>query len=143
MINFDRFTRKGAGIIGAAVAEAEALGHTYVGSEHLLLALASGGGSRAAEILNRYDLSYAGLRREIIRTVGQGTPSVLSAGCCTAAARRVLDNACAIAKTEKKKQTAPLQVFRSGAVYCTAVCFRPGGFSPCGVRYRPSAAPSL
>ena len=35
----ERFTKKAAGALGQALESAAALGHTYVGSEHLLLGL--------------------------------------------------------------------------------------------------------
>ena len=39
MINTDKFTQKAADIIQGAIDEASSLGHTYVGSEHILAGL--------------------------------------------------------------------------------------------------------
>lgn len=103
MINTDKFTRKAAAIIEGAVEAASEMGHTYVGSEHLLLSITGDGTSNAAEILIENGVAYDDLRREIIDLVGVGTPSILNQRYFTTATRRILDNACNIAVSDKKK----------------------------------------
>ena len=103
MINTDKFTRKAAAIIEGAVEAASEMGHTYVGSEHLLLSITGDGTSNAAEILIENGVAYDDLRREIIDLVGVGTPSILNHRYFTTATRRILDNAYSIAASDKKK----------------------------------------
>ncbi len=107
MINTDNFTRKAADIIDGAVDAASDLGHTYVGSEHIILAITHDGTTAAAQILMDGGVAYDDLYREIVDLVGQGTPSILSHRYFTTAAKRILENAYNIARSDKKKQAAP------------------------------------
>lgn len=126
MINTDNFTRKSAAIIEGAVEAASELGHTYVGSEHLLLAITSDGTSSAAEILIESGVAYDDLRREIVDLVGQGTPSILNQRYFTTAAKRILESAYSIALADKKKQAAPEHILaamirESSCSACTVI----------------------
>jgi len=56
----------------AAYEESRALGASYVGSEHVLLALASDGESEAGRLLSRFGLSHTGLRGAVVRGVERG-----------------------------------------------------------------------
>ena len=107
MLNTDKFSKKSLRIIEGAVRSASELGHTYVGSEHLLLAISDCGASKAADILIENGAAYDDIRRGVIELVGQGTPSALSQRCFTAAAKRILETAYTIAAEEGKKQAAP------------------------------------
>lgn len=107
MLNTDKFTKKSLKIIEGAVRSASELGHTYVGSEHLLLAISDCGSSKAADILIDNGAAYDDLKRGIIELVGQGTPSALSQRYFTAAAKRILENSYSIAVEDGKKQAAP------------------------------------
>ena len=66
MINTDKFTKKAAEMIDGAVDIASEMGHTYVGSEHILLAMTRDGTSQAAEILIDNGVGYDELRQAII-----------------------------------------------------------------------------
>jgi ATP-dependent Clp protease ATP-binding subunit ClpA len=66
---FERFTQDARQIVVLAQAEARRLHHHYIGTEHLLLALAQGEGP-AAESLREYGLETADLRARIIRYTG-------------------------------------------------------------------------
>ena len=50
---FERFTQAARGIVKAAVGEARRLGHTNIGTEHLLLALSSTDAGIAGRVLGR------------------------------------------------------------------------------------------
>ncbi len=105
MINRNNFTAKANEIIDGAIEVASELGHTYVGSEHLLLSITGDGTTVAAQILMDGGVAYDDLRCEIIGLVGQGAPSVLNQRYFTTAAKRILENACNIAECDKKEQT--------------------------------------
>ncbi|MCQ2490058.1 MAG: ATP-dependent Clp protease ATP-binding subunit [Ruminococcus sp.] len=113
MTNTDKFTKKASEIIEGAVDAASEMGHTYVGSEHILLSMTRDGTSAAAEILMDNGIAYDDLRRVIAELVGLGTPSILSHRYFTTATRRILENACNIAQSEKKKQAAPEHILAS------------------------------
>ena len=68
------FTKEAVRLVKLAVSLAGGLGHTYVGTEHLLLASASLDRSAASAVLMRYGIVPAMIEREIVRTVGKGTP---------------------------------------------------------------------
>ena len=77
MYNPELLTRKANTVINKAFLRAGKLGHTYVGSEHLLLALASETGSTSASILRSCGATEEKILGRIIRLIGRGEPSVL------------------------------------------------------------------
>ena len=72
MMNSDKFTEQSLAIIENAVGAASELGHTYVGSEHLLLSIADDENSGAASILVENGVTYDELFHELVRIVGKG-----------------------------------------------------------------------
>ncbi len=69
---YNLFSRESQQAIGIAYKEAEAWGHDYVGTEHLLLALAKMRNSEVCRLLEANGLNYQRLSREIEREVGRG-----------------------------------------------------------------------
>ena len=61
--NYEMFTRKAINSIEIAIEAASALGHTYVGSEHIILGFLKEGGNVAAEILKKNNVNVT-IRRE-------------------------------------------------------------------------------
>src|SRR3712207_3749267 len=53
----------------SAYEEAQALGSSYIGPEHVLLALASDDEGEAGRLLSRFGLSHTGVRRAVVRGV--------------------------------------------------------------------------
>ncbi len=98
MTNFDRvypasdYTDEAIGAIKQAMKCAMDLGHTYVGTEHLLLAfLKDNPASAAGEILSNYGVSYQAVSRKICEMAGKGTKRTnLDTDSFTPAARRSL-----------------------------------------------------
>jgi hypothetical protein len=69
------FEHFGAGtreVIAKAQEEARALGHDYVGTEHLLLGLLGAASGRVAEALGSLGVTLEGVRREVVERVGEG-----------------------------------------------------------------------
>lgn len=62
-------------VLGTAKEEAIALGHTYVGTEHLLLGILAESQSVAHEVLTRVNIDPAAMRKEILRELA---PSQIS-----------------------------------------------------------------
>ena len=55
--NFNGFTEKANESLNQAINSASRLGHTYVGSEHMLLGLLRVGSGVAMSVLNNYDVT--------------------------------------------------------------------------------------
>lgn len=71
-----RFTSTALGALRLAQENAARLGHSYVGSEHLLLGLASQEYSAAARSLQSSGVDSRSLRSAISQLVGTGVPPV-------------------------------------------------------------------
>lgn len=82
----NKFTQKAQSTLNRAAAEAGALGHSYIGSEHILLGLAAESDSIASRILSARGLSACVIRRSITDIIGEGEK-------CKASARDMTDNA--------------------------------------------------
>ena len=101
--NFNGFTAKANEALNKAIESGEMLGHTYVGSEHLLLGLLQIDGGVASVVLNKGGV-YADKIEELIRTqIGSGTPTKLSPDYFTPRAKRVIESAMSGANNLGKK----------------------------------------
>ena len=101
--NFNGFTEKANEGLNQAINAASQMGHTYVGSEHLLLGLLRIGSGVAASVLNKQGIS-ADKFEELIRTnIGTGTPTKLSPDYFTPRSKRVLEVAMQAAGNMGKK----------------------------------------
>ena len=76
------------GVLMLATAEASMLGHTYVGTEHLLLSICS--------LTDATGKSRKLILKEIENLVGRGTPQVLSDRYLTSQAKRALTDSSTI-----------------------------------------------
>ena len=61
-------------LIELAVDESRKLGHSHVGTEHLLLGLIRDDGSMACEILKAQGVTLEKIRHQVIATLGQQNP---------------------------------------------------------------------
>ena len=66
----NRFTVKAQNVLNNSLRLARELGHTYIGSEHLLLSLASEASSVAARLLEKRGATPDAVREEIVRAFG-------------------------------------------------------------------------
>ena len=97
--NFNGFTPKGNEALNYAISAAENFGHTYIGSEHLLLGILMVGSGAACSILSENGVTQSGVEQLLAETVGKGIPTELSPEHLTPRAKRVVENA--IAGTRK------------------------------------------
>ncbi len=86
----DRFTERAKTAIERAQEAAEALGHSYVGSEHLLLGIAREGIGQGAKVLRTHGLTDAKLTALVEQRVGKGAPGGRALG-LSPRARRVIE----------------------------------------------------
>ena len=89
--NFGGFTAKANNALNIAISSAEGFGHTYVGSEHLLLGLASVNDCVASKLLNDVSVDAEKLTELIKSSIGQGAITKLSPEHLTPRAKRVVE----------------------------------------------------
>ena len=65
-LTLDRFTPRARALLPAAVTEARRLGHNYVGTEHVLLALFAEPDGLAAKILGQLGATYDDFRDRVV-----------------------------------------------------------------------------
>lgn len=123
MHNTELFTKKANVVISKAFMQAGKLGHTYVGSEHLLLALSAETGSTSASILKSCGVTEEKVLGRIIRMIGRGEPSIVDADSATPAVTRIIGAACRTvgATVEKPAGTEHLLAALLRDDNCTAV----------------------
>jgi ATP-dependent Clp protease ATP-binding subunit ClpC len=70
---FERFTAKARHVVVLSQEEARALGHNYIGTEHILLGLINESDGLAARVLvDQFKLTLDGIRQEVTAIVGTG-----------------------------------------------------------------------
>ena len=74
MYRFNGFTEKANKALNLAVESAEQLGHTYIGSEHMILGLLKEGTGVAAEVLTKLGVSMDTMENTIRQKVGSWLP---------------------------------------------------------------------
>ena len=89
----NKFTQKAESSLGRALSSAEKLGHTYIGSEHLLLALAAEEESIASSILKSKGIDKKLLTEKIKEITPEGSPSTLSPADMSPGARQIIERA--------------------------------------------------
>ena len=90
---FDRFTKRAANALNLALRSAAELGHSYLGTEHLLLGLCREQDSFAGKTLLEKGLTVENIVKKIADHIGIGSPSHLSAGDMTPRVKKVLEGA--------------------------------------------------
>jgi len=88
---FDKFSEKTAQIFVTAQEEAKELGHSYVGTEHLLLAILKVDRGPVVELLEEMGVTYSKVRSEIISMVGMGMRGFVPSPQMTPRAKRVTE----------------------------------------------------
>ena len=93
--NFSGFTQKANIALNQAIVSAETFGHTYVGTEHLLLGLLMVDNGVADTILKKYSVNKEKIEGQIRNDIGTGIPTKLSPEYFTPRAKQVIENAMA------------------------------------------------
>lgn len=99
MYKFTGFTQKANTALNAAIEYAENLGHTYIGSEHLLLGLLSSEGSVAYTAITARNITADNVETAVRNSVGIGTPTVLSPNDFTPRSKNIIETAVTIARS--------------------------------------------
>jgi hypothetical protein len=72
----ERFTQRARTVLPAAVGEALRLGHNYVGTEHLLLAVLNDAGSLAAKVLADVQITHAAVEERVVAVAPPSPTSI-------------------------------------------------------------------
>jgi len=98
MFRFNGFTQKANDAVNLAVAQASALGHNYIGSEHLLVGLVSAEGSAAAIALSSRGVDTRRITELLVRNTGRGRQTVLTSEDITPCCKRILEAAVVLSR---------------------------------------------
>jgi len=101
--NFNGFTSKANEALNLAISSAENLGHTYIGSEHLLLGLLKLGSGVASSILSRNGITPEKVEELMRSEIGYGTPTRLSPDYFTPRAKKAIEVAMSGCNSAGKK----------------------------------------
>lgn len=93
MYRFNGFTEKANNALNYSIESAENFGHTYVGSEHILLGLLKEGTGVAAVVLSELGINDSELENIIRAEIGVGSRTSLSTGDFTPRTKRILQMA--------------------------------------------------
>ncbi len=103
MISFNGFTEKASAALNSAVAAAMGLGHTYVGSEHILYGLTADEATPTAMLLKRYNVGRREVLLKLEALIGRGVPTRLSSADLTPRSKRIMESAVKLAGGEGLK----------------------------------------
>ncbi|MBE6610258.1 MAG: ATP-dependent Clp protease ATP-binding subunit [Ruminococcaceae bacterium] len=79
--------------ISAAVKEAESLGHTCIGSEHILLGILKQTECGASKLLKKFGIDYENVRADVKERLGSGAPTSLAESAQTERFRAIIERA--------------------------------------------------
>lgn len=99
MYRFNYFTQKASEVLNLAIKAAENLGHNYVGSEHILLALVKEEAGVAYSVLDGKGVTAEDIEKFIKNNIGVGNPTRLTPDDFTPRSKRILDVAFQIARS--------------------------------------------
>ena len=100
MIEFSGFTEKANAALNDSIKTASVMGHTYVGSEHILCGLLSDTSGVAGHILSSQGISKDSVLNKIEQSIGTGIPTQLGIGDFTPRSKQILENALTEARRE-------------------------------------------
>lgn len=86
------YTPRAKKVIELSVDESRKLGHSYIGTEHILLALIREGEGVAARVLNNAGVSLNKARQQVLQLLGSNDSSVGNQGAANSAATPTLDS---------------------------------------------------
>ncbi|MCD7722750.1 MAG: ATP-dependent Clp protease ATP-binding subunit [Clostridiales bacterium] len=98
MYRFNNFTQKANDVLNLAIKGAENFGHSYIGSEHILLGILKEGTGIGATILEEKGFTLDKLEEMIEKNIGVGTPTKLTPENFTPISKRIIEISFQIAR---------------------------------------------
>jgi ATP-dependent Clp protease ATP-binding subunit ClpC len=87
----ERFSKLAHAALGSAQQTASELGHTYIGSEHLLLGILKHTDSVGGRILLSRGITFDKVKENLIAIAGTSSPTKLTAQDMTSRTRRIIE----------------------------------------------------
>ena len=100
MYKFTGFTEKANRALNSAIEVAENLGHTYIGSEHLLIGLVREDNGAATSLLLSRGITAQKVEEVIRSTIGVGIPTVLTPDDFTPRSKHIIELSVSLARSE-------------------------------------------
>ena len=121
MIEFSGFTEKANNALNIALRTAMDLGHTYVGSEHILCGLIGEERGAAWLALNKQGVTSEKVRKKIEQTIGCGVPTKLTLADFTPRSKRILESSLTEARSMNHSSVGTEHILK--AVLKDADCY--------------------
>ncbi len=99
MYKFNGFSEKANSVLNVAISVAENFGHTYIGSEHILIALLSTEDTLAYSLLSNNGVSRQDIERLLGEVIGKGNRTRLTPDNFTPRAKHIIELAVGCART--------------------------------------------
>ena len=99
MYRFTGFTEKANRALNSAIETAENLGHTYIGSEHLLMGLVREDNGVGSQKLTSKGVTYQKIENIVKNTIGVGIPTALSPEDLTPRCKHIIDLSVSLARS--------------------------------------------
>lgn len=109
--NFEMFTRRAVNSIETAIEAASQMGHTYVGTEHIILGFVQEGGNVAASVLKSNNITLNDIYDQMILFIGKGEKTHLTYENFTPALRRIFNGAISAAESTGTKLVGTEHIF--------------------------------
>src|SRR5438132_14078824 len=90
---FERFSESAKEVLTLAQSEAERAGHSYIGTEHLLLGLIAEADGLGGQVLRGSGLDLAATRAEMVQVVSGGARTVQKGMFATSRVTRIVERA--------------------------------------------------
>ncbi len=113
MYKFTGFTQSANNALNYSIEAAENLGHTYIGSEHILLGLLSDSRMVSASILGSKKVTLKKAEEQIKSVVGIGLPTTLTPDDITPRCRKIIENALALGRNAPLGESGTQQLLIS------------------------------
>ena len=112
-MEFNGFTDKANDALNCALTCAMSMGHTYVGSEHILYGLCGSNGGVAYTVLRQSGVTCNSIASRINALIGKGLPTQLTVSDFTPRSRRILESAVMIARNAGKTAAGTDHILRA------------------------------
>lgn len=113
MYKFTGFSDSANNALNYAVEAAENMGHTYIGSEHILLGLVSDSRMVSASMLSSKKITLKKIEDQIKATVGLGLPTNLNPDDITPRCRHIIESALSVTRGKSGRESGTEQLLIS------------------------------
>ncbi len=113
MYKFTGFTQSANNALNYSIEAAENLGHTYIGSEHILLGLLSDSRMVSSSILSSKKVTLKKAEEQVRSIVGVGLPTTLTPDDITPRCRKIIENALVLGKNSPLGESGTQQLLLS------------------------------